>query len=202
MGLDMYINRKVRRYLKDDGTFSNNCEDLKTDELGCSNAVWIESEVAYWRKANAVHKWFVENVQGGVDDCREYDVFLDNLVELRETCVRLLTEMKGKILKVRDKDMEEFRKYHAEGQPAEIAIDPGNIDALDNATSFHKLPDDEVPPEILPPTEGFFFGGTEYDGDYFWNVARTIKMIDRIVEQDDELSKDGSCVSYTYCASW
>jgi len=26
-------------------------------------------EVAYWRKANMVHKWFVEHVQDGEDDC-------------------------------------------------------------------------------------------------------------------------------------
>ena len=26
-------------------------------------------EVGYWRKANAVHKWFVDNVQNGEDDC-------------------------------------------------------------------------------------------------------------------------------------
>lgn len=202
MGLDMCINRKVRRYLKNDGTFSDNCEDYKTDEFGCSNAVWTESEVAYWRKANAIHKWFVDNVQDGKDDCREYDVDLDNLEELRGTCVRLLTEMKGKVLKVRDEDMENFRKYRTEGQPAEIAIDPGNLDAIDNATSFHKLPDDEVPPEILPTTKGLFFGETEYDGVYFWNIAKTIKMIDRIFEQDKELSKDGVSAFYTYRASW
>ena len=26
-------------------------------------------EVAYWRKANMIHKWFVERVQDGEDDC-------------------------------------------------------------------------------------------------------------------------------------
>ena len=26
-------------------------------------------EVAYWRKANQIHHWFVENVQDGEDDC-------------------------------------------------------------------------------------------------------------------------------------
>ncbi len=27
----------------------------------------IREEVLYWRKANAIHQWFVENVQGGED---------------------------------------------------------------------------------------------------------------------------------------
>lgn len=26
-------------------------------------------EVAYWRKANQIHRWFVQNVQDGADDC-------------------------------------------------------------------------------------------------------------------------------------
>ena len=39
-------------------------------------------EVAYWRKANAIHKWFVENVQGGVDDCGAYPVQKADLKKL------------------------------------------------------------------------------------------------------------------------
>ena len=31
-------------------------------------------EVAYWRKANAIHGWFVYNIQDGVDDQNEYYV--------------------------------------------------------------------------------------------------------------------------------
>lgn len=47
-------------------------------------------EVAYWRKANAIHKWFVDNVQEGKDDCGEYLVSRDALVALREACVQVL----------------------------------------------------------------------------------------------------------------
>ena len=31
---------------------------------------YIDEEVGYWRKANAIHKWFVDNVQDGNDDCK------------------------------------------------------------------------------------------------------------------------------------
>lgn len=47
---------------------------------------YIIVEVAYWRKANAIHKWFVENVQDGVDNCDEYFVSRGNLRELLDTC--------------------------------------------------------------------------------------------------------------------
>ena len=43
-------------------------------------------EIGYWRKANHIHNWFVENVQGGVDDCRYYEVTKEQLEDLLETC--------------------------------------------------------------------------------------------------------------------
>lgn len=47
-------------------------------------------EVAYWRKANAIHKWFVDNVQEGKDDCGQYLVSRDALITLREACIQVL----------------------------------------------------------------------------------------------------------------
>jgi hypothetical protein len=38
--------------------------------------------VAYWRKFNALHGWFVENCQGGEDDCGEYYVSIEKLRQL------------------------------------------------------------------------------------------------------------------------
>lgn len=30
-----------------------------------------DNEVAYWRKFNALHNWFVKNIQDGVDECQK-----------------------------------------------------------------------------------------------------------------------------------
>lgn len=46
----------------------------------------IFQNIAYWRKANQIHKWFVENVQGGTDDCNMYKVEKGQLEELLSTC--------------------------------------------------------------------------------------------------------------------
>ncbi len=46
----------------------------------------LEVQVAYWRKANQVHAWFVKHVQGGVDNCEEYYVTRDQLQLLLDTC--------------------------------------------------------------------------------------------------------------------
>lgn len=39
-------------------------------------------ELIDWRKSNMIHKWFVDNVQNGNDDCNDYPVTIDNLKEL------------------------------------------------------------------------------------------------------------------------
>jgi hypothetical protein len=50
----------------------------------------IIEEVAYWRKANQIHRWFVENCQEGVDDCKEYYVSFEQLEKLLSICETVL----------------------------------------------------------------------------------------------------------------
>ena len=58
--------------------------DLKTDEFYDGLV-----EVAYWRKFNALHKWFVDNLQGGVDDCSYYEVKKQHLNDLFELLTKV-----------------------------------------------------------------------------------------------------------------
>lgn len=53
-------------------------------------SIEVSITVGYWRKANAIHNWFVQNVQNGTDDCGNYYVSRDNLVELRKECDKVL----------------------------------------------------------------------------------------------------------------
>ena len=51
----------------------------------------IMEQVGYWRKANAIHKWFVDNIQDGEDDCRYHrEVTKEDLEELRDICHEVL----------------------------------------------------------------------------------------------------------------
>lgn len=43
----------------------------------------VRFTVGYWRKANAVHSWFVRNVQEGIDNCKTYWVSREQLRELQ-----------------------------------------------------------------------------------------------------------------------
>lgn len=53
--------------------------------------ITVNVNVAYWRKANAIHEWFVKNVQDGEDDCRSYWVSRDKLQELHDVCRKVAT---------------------------------------------------------------------------------------------------------------
>lgn len=55
-------------------------------------AIEISFSAAYWRKANAIHEWFVKNVQEGEDDCREAYVDRKQLQDLVETCHAVLKD--------------------------------------------------------------------------------------------------------------
>ena len=80
MGLDMYLTAE-RYFWGDDGLKIQ--EKLQKTMKGCPFKVkTIGVEVGYWRKANAIHKWFVDNVQEGIDDCGDYSVSNDQLKEL------------------------------------------------------------------------------------------------------------------------
>lgn len=51
----------------------------------------IKEEVGYWRKANAIHKWFVDNVQDGIDDCDYHrEVTKEDLEKLLDVCHKVI----------------------------------------------------------------------------------------------------------------
>ena len=81
MGLDMYLEgvRYISAYEKIDGKF------VKTRKRQVVKTLEI-----YWRKANAIHNWFVNNIQEGEDDCRSYELDKEQLIELRDTCKKVL----------------------------------------------------------------------------------------------------------------
>lgn len=81
MGLDMYLTAK--RYIydfgDDDQPLRDAVEALKVNGMKVKE---LSYEAGYWRKANAIHKWFVDYVQGGNDNCAEYLVTTEQLERL------------------------------------------------------------------------------------------------------------------------
>jgi hypothetical protein len=92
MGLDMYLSAKRYLYKKDDDEIVNVIKAERIQGMGDMRPKTIVCEAMYWRKANAIHKWFVDNVQDGDDDCGEYEVFSGQLRELESLCLKVLAE--------------------------------------------------------------------------------------------------------------
>jgi hypothetical protein len=79
MGLDMYLY--AEKYVGSSDTFDKEhptmfkdikkiagLEQLPTPDFA---NILIKQLVGYWRKANAIHGWFINNVADGVDECQE-----------------------------------------------------------------------------------------------------------------------------------
>jgi hypothetical protein len=134
----------------------------------------------YWRKANAIHNWFVHNVQEDNDDCGDYYVPPSKLRELGDIC-RKLADWWTDCPKVTEQ--YEARTEFINGNPT-------------TTTEQYQVPaDPSLVLELLPPTSGFFFGSTEITKYFFEDCEFTADEIDRILQKDP----DGD---FYYHSSW
>lgn len=134
----------------------------------------INSECAYWRKFNALHNWFVNNYDdAGNDDCARHVVSIDKVREL----VDILTKID---------DICPVKKFADETWEAD--------DKKCKATA--ELNKDVV--ELLETCDGFFFGSTEYDAYYFYEVRQTLKLMKKLLRDVDA----GKVTEIAYRASW
>jgi len=192
MGLDMYLYRK---------TYVRNWSHMAPEELhqitvkkNKKKHPWIDSKnitgitelVGQWRKANAVHDWFVSHVQDGEDDCKEYNVELPQLQELYDTCV--LVRDNTKLVDGQIKNGYSCKEI--DGKFVETPImEPGKTVA-----------DKSVAEDLLPTAGGFFFGSTDYDEYYMEDILDTIKILEPLLKL--EIPKGFYPPDYIYRASW
>ena len=155
MGLDMYLYKNTYYQEVKSPGFAVPA-NIKPERV-----TTIIEKVGYWRKANAIHGWFVKNVQAGQDDCDEYPVRIRQLKELLDTV---------------NKTIEAYRR-----DPKSCA-------------------------EILPVTEGFFFGDYEYDEWYLEDLEETkvilTEALTEAVDWENVDRIDSVWHSFTYCSSW
>lgn len=96
MGLDMYLT--ARRYIprhevvarRQADAVLNLFPEVDISKVDDYSGVAVEFQVGYWRKANAIHRYFVEQVDGGEDDCEPVAVGRDNLQDLLALCKAVL----------------------------------------------------------------------------------------------------------------
>lgn len=135
-----------------------------TDE---SPSAEVQFTVAYWRKANAIHSWFVRELQDGKDECQRAYAPREKLKELRDLCHQVIERSKlgpGQVHVGTKISNEGLQEIYEDG---EIIVDPA------------------VAEEMLPTQSGFFFGSTDYDEYYIYNLRNTMEQIDRVLAMPD-----------------
>lgn len=128
----------------------------------------ISEQVGYWRKANQIHNWFVENVQDGVDDCRYHnEVTQEALEELLDVCQRVLDGCKLVNGKIKNEATMEDGQWVSNMEEGQYVEDP------------------TIAEELLPSTHRFFFGSTDYDEYYVRDIENTIDIVTKVLETTD-----------------
>ena len=160
MGLDMYLYKRtyVQNWEHNPPEQQHQIEVKKNgvvrNDIKPNRICYITEQVAYWRKFNALHGWFVNECGGGVDECQDINVDEDKMKELLETLKKV----------------------------------------SDNFT---------LAEELLPPVQGFFFGGDEVDEYYKEDVNSTIKIIEGLLEEQEQSKEHGLYSGdFEYRASW
>lgn len=141
--------------------------DKYVDHIKPERVSYITEQVAYWRKANQIHHWFINHCSTrGEDDTYAY-VSHSDLVELLDTCKRVLAASKlveGKI----------NNGYTYESGAKKPIIADGKI-----------IEDSSLAQELLPTTDGFFSGSTDYDEYYLDDIKRTIEQLEPLLAEGE-----------------
>ncbi|MEM8970823.1 MAG: hypothetical protein AAGD43_02005 [Pseudomonadota bacterium] len=119
----------------------------------------------HWRTANHIHAWFVDNVQGGYDNCKFYHVRWELLDVLIGVCDEVLAGSElvsghvyeGFELSSDGKHWVEHRK------PGLVIKDPTTARTL------------------MPYRAGYFFGNCDYDQWYLGAITETRDWAKRMV---------------------
>lgn len=184
MGLDMCLEKKT--YVKN---WDYMTEEQKHEitikkggkvrsDINPDKISYVVEEVAVWRKANQIHKWFVENVQDGNDDCKEYYVSARQLQELLDLVNKVLDGSKVVQGKIQN-------GTHYENGVATPIMEDGEY--IEDATLAN---------ELLPTGEGFFFGSTNYDQWYLNDLKYTKEVLEEVLADENQSGE------FYYSSSW
>jgi len=158
MGLDMYLNKQT--YIGNHHKVKADMVDIKMEGVKKERLSTITEQVGYWRKANAIHGWIVENVQDGKDECQESYFTEEEMKELLGVVNKVLKASKLVKAKV-------VNGYTMKGS--------------------EKIENPAVAKELLPVTSGFFFGDsnedTAYDEWYYEQLVETKKIMEECLKE-------------------
>lgn len=103
MGLDMYLylrkseyhcgaswyskeEQEKAKYPKELAEFEQEIKEVNFPSVSIDK----DYQVGYWRKANAIHQWFVDNCAEGIDNCQDIYVSPKKAQQLLDKCNEVL----------------------------------------------------------------------------------------------------------------
>jgi hypothetical protein len=182
MGLDMYLSKK---------TYVKQWEHNKPEEqfevsvklggkpfkkIDSGRISYVTEELMYWRKANQIHGWFTSNTAEVTEEVL-YRVTLEDLKNLLDTCKQVLG-----IMDKSNKKMVQVVSGWSGGERTYSDVETFDCE-------------DEIM-ELLPPTQGFFYGSSEIDEWYKNNIEETVEFLEKELPKCDEHD------DFEYYASW
>jgi len=181
MGLDMYLSKKSyvkqwsHRKPEDQFDVSVKRGGVTYPNIKPERVSYVIEELMYWRKANQIHGWFCNNTEEIVADVKYY-VTKTDLEVLLETCKSVI-----EILNTAPKVTTQVVGGWKDGEQYMVDVEAYDSDVLQ---------------EILPPTQGFFFGSDTIDDYYKQDIIDTIKFL------EEELPDCEEDAEFEYYASW
>lgn len=124
-------------------------------------------EVAYWRKANMLHGWFVRNCQSIQED-----------IEIKVTYQDLVNLLKD-INEVLENTVLETGQVHMGTTFTDKGIEEKYEEGL-------IVKDSSVAEELLPTTQGFFFGSYDYDEYYVMDLKDAKEKLEKVINESNE----------------
>ena len=106
------------------------------------------------------------NIQNGIDDCGRYEITVRHLNFLLAICERVMSFVTKTPRPPKIYTDSKGNEYECKQYDEYIITEEGM----------------EYVKEHLPIMDGFFFGGREYDDDYFWCIENAIKEISFVIE--------------------
>lgn len=183
MGLDQYFTAQKfvaggydhKKGTPEEKQFNDILAAIDIPREVAGESLTVDLTVGYLRKANAIHGWLVDNIQGGKDECQESYFDTEHITELRDLCRRILATV--------DK-----------GEPV-------TVKALYGHGSWEEYPDlkldEELAASLLGTREGFFFGSYGYDEGYVYDLETAEKFLTNMLEHPALKGLD-----FYYRASW
>jgi hypothetical protein len=171
-----FEHRKVTGMV--DITVYTDTKDERKIDVGLSKISSITEQVGYWRKANAIHNWFIQECADGDEGATRVYVPKEKLKELYNLCDLVL---KGSITE--DGRLHAGTRYT--GDKVEEVYEDGKV-----------IVNKELAESLLPTTDGFFFGSTDYNEWYLQDLKDTMEILAPILALEDDEGE------YYYIASW